>query len=83
MSDPAKCLECGGVTHPIRVLDQGHLDQHKDPEYTVLDSKKEWLSGRFPVKGRLTAELCDSCGRVVFRAAPVVYRAVDEGLKQR
>ena len=63
-----KCLECGGSTHPIRVVDVGHGNRHHPLKYAAVDAKLSWF--RYPVAGTLTAELCESCGRVAFRAVP-------------
>jgi uncharacterized OB-fold protein len=65
-----KCIECGSPTHPIRVLDEGGQEGHLMPEYAAIDSKRSWFFGRYPVEGHLAAELCESCGRVTFRAVP-------------
>jgi uncharacterized OB-fold protein len=63
------CIECGGATHPIRVVEQDHR-QHNTLKYTAIDAKPSWFLGIYPVEGHLTAELCESCGRVTFRAVP-------------
>ena len=65
-----KCPECGGSTYQIRVLDTGHLNAHHTLHYAAIDAKANWLNGAYPVKGTLAAELCESCGRVTFRAVP-------------
>lgn len=63
-----RCLECGSETHPIRLLDQAHHRGHLEPEYTAIDEKRNWFSGRFPVQGKVGAELCSACGRIVLYA---------------
>jgi len=66
-----KCIECGSPTHPIRVLDEGREGGHlHQPGYAAIDSKRSWFFGRYPIEGELAAELCESCGRVTFRAVP-------------
>jgi len=47
------------------------MNQHHPLEYTAADAKADWFFGRFPVQGYLDAELCEQCGRVVFRAQPI------------
>jgi hypothetical protein len=51
------------------VVNGAHLNMHQVLEYSAADAKANWFSGRFPVKGHLEAELCEGCGRVVFRAS--------------
>lgn len=67
------CIECGGATHPIRVIEQDQKT-HNTLKYTAIDAKQSWLLCRYPVEGHLAAELCESCGRVTFRAVPNVAR---------
>ncbi len=62
------CIECGGANHPIRVVD-GRWKQHP-LKYAAIDSQPSWFFGMYPVEGYLAAELCESCGRVTFRAVP-------------
>ena len=62
-----KCIECGSPTHPIRVLE---YDEENSIKYAAFDSKTHWFHGRYPIEGELAAELCESCGRVTFRAVP-------------
>ena len=63
------CVECGGATHPIQVVEQDHRKQYT-LKYTAIDAKPSWFLGIYPVEGHLAAELCESCGRVTFRAVP-------------
>ncbi len=67
------CIECGAATHPILVVEQDH--QHHDTlKYTAIDAQPSWFLGRYKVEGHLAAELCESCGRVTFRAVPQEQR---------
>ena len=61
------CSECGGATHPIQVVEQDNRT-HYTLKYTAIDAKPSWFLGVYPVEGHLAAELCESCGRVTFRA---------------
>lgn len=63
------CIECGGATYPIRVVEQDHK-YHDTLKYAAIDAHRSWFIGRYPVEGHLAAELCESCGRVSFRAVP-------------
>ena len=67
--DDQECIECGGATHAIRVVEQDH-QRHSTLKYTAIDAKPSWFLGIYPVEGHLSAELCESCGRVSFRAVP-------------
>jgi hypothetical protein len=64
-----ECIECGGETHPIQVIELGHSKQ-QTLKYTAIDAKPSWIHGSYPIEGHLAAELCESCGRVTFRAVP-------------
>ncbi len=39
-------------------------------KYVAVDAKPNWFFGAYPIEGHLSAELCESCGRVSFRAVP-------------
>ena len=65
-----ECIECGGPTHPIRVVERGAKGGQLTLKYVAIDSQPHWLHGLYPVEGHLAAELCESCGRVTFRAVP-------------
>ena len=65
-----KCIECGSSTYPILVLEAAHGNRHQSLAYAAADAKAGWFLGRYPTQGHLYAELCESCGRVTFRAVP-------------
>ncbi len=65
-----KCIECASPTHAIKVLEYGDGNRHHQLKYAAADAKAGWFMGRFPMLGYLEAELCESCGRVTFRAVP-------------
>ena len=65
----ATCGECGGVIRPIRVVEQDHRAHHM-LKYAAIDAKPSWFLGIYPVEGHIAAEMCESCGRVGFRAVP-------------
>lgn len=65
-----RCVECGGETRPIRLLDQGEARSHFDPEYAAPDADRGFWTGRYPVQGRVLARLCGGCGRIALYAAP-------------
>ena len=64
------CVECGGATHPIIVLEAGEGNRHRCLEFTTTDAKPGWFLGRYPTKGYVSAELCVQCGRITLRAYP-------------
>jgi hypothetical protein len=51
------------------VVEQDHY-RHFMLKYAAVDAKPGWFLGDYPVEGHLAAELCESCGRVSFRAVP-------------
>ena len=63
------CGDCGGILRPIRVVEQDHRAHHL-LKYSAVNAKPDWFFGAYPVEGHLAAEMCESCGRVVFRAVP-------------
>lgn len=64
-----KCIECGGATHPIKIIDRGQKNIHYGLIYTAEGSKRNIFKG-YPKEGEIGAELCDSCGRITLRAVP-------------
>jgi hypothetical protein len=64
MDDQAKCKDCGGGLHPIKILDKGHLNWQEDLEYVLPDAKRRFWTSKFPVAGRVEALICDGCGRI-------------------
>jgi hypothetical protein len=70
-SETARCFECKGTLRPIRVVEQDHRS-HFMLKYTSIESERSWLLNAYPVEGHLSAELCESCGRVSFRALPSI-----------
>lgn len=69
------CGECGGDLRPILVVEQDH-QRHYMIKYAAIDAKPSWFLGIYPDEGHLAAELCESCGRVGFRAVP---KSVENG----
>jgi hypothetical protein len=63
------CSECGGAVRPIRVVEQDH-HKHYMLKYVTVDAQPSWFFGAYAVEGHLSAELCEACGRVSFRAVP-------------
>jgi hypothetical protein len=61
-----KCIECGGETHPIKIIDRGQKNIHYDLIYAAEDSKRSIFSGH-KKEGTVRAEMCGSCGRITLR----------------
>ena len=61
-----KCIECGGETHPIKIIDRGQKNIHYDLIYAAEDSKRSIFSGH-KKEGTVRAEMCSDCGRIILR----------------
>ncbi len=64
-----KCIECGGETHAIKIIDRGQRNIHYDLIYTMADSKRSIFKGH-PEEGKIAAEMCENCGRIALRGQP-------------
>ena len=64
-----KCVECGGQTYAIQVIDRGQRNIHYKLIYTAGDAKPKFGKG-YDIEGEVTAEMCEDCGRIVLRGAP-------------
>ncbi len=69
MTETKKCVECGGETYPIKIVDRGNQNIHYDLIYTMEDSKRNIFKGH-KKEGVVAAELCENCGRIALRAVP-------------
>jgi uncharacterized OB-fold protein len=66
-----KCHECGGSTHPIKIIDKsGRMDEQSDLEYALPESKRSFWFGELPVEGVVLAEMCNGCGRISLYGGP-------------
>jgi hypothetical protein len=72
MATERVCPECGaGTVVPIRVLDYGGRQGHVIGfQYSAIDAKRSIWNGSYPPAGTIRAEMCSSCGRVLFYACP-------------
>jgi hypothetical protein len=62
----ATCPDCGTEMREIKLFCKGGGSGPYDVAvrfYTAEDAKRGWFGG-FPVEGRVTARMCDSCGRI-------------------
>jgi len=64
-----KCIECGGETHAIKIIDRGQKNIHYDLIYTLAESKRSIFKGHSE-EGKVRAEMCESCGRITLRGKP-------------
>jgi hypothetical protein len=64
-----KCIECGGETHAIRVIDRGQKNIHYELVYATGDSKRNVFKGH-EIEGSVHAEMYEICGRIALRGAP-------------
>jgi hypothetical protein len=52
----------------IRIIDKGADTRHYDFEYTVPDAARTFLTGHYPVAGKIGAFMCNMCGRILMFA---------------
>jgi hypothetical protein len=64
------CAECGGVFQPIRMIDQAHMDGHRQLRYAAGDATPSFWTGGFPLSGTIEGEMCTHCGLVRLRGVP-------------
>ena len=65
-----RCIECGEETSAIQIIDRGQQNIHYDLVYAAAESKSKFGKGH-KIEGKINAELCNNCGHVTLRAAPV------------
>lgn len=59
------CPDCSGALHAIRIIDKAHNGGHTQLEYTLPEARRSFWTGRYEIAGKVTAYLCESCGRIV------------------
>jgi len=65
------CLDCGGRTRPIQLIDSTGQDRaHEDLKYAASDAERGRFLSRFPVAGVIRAMMCPDCGHVSLYAEP-------------
>jgi hypothetical protein len=64
-----KCVECGGDTQPIQLVDRGQKNIHYELVYAAGGAKRSFGKG-YDIEGKVAAEMCENCGRITLRAAP-------------
>ena len=64
-----KCIECGGETQAIQIIDRGQRNIHYTLIYTAQDSKRSVFKG-YEIEGDVNAEMCEDCGRITLRGTP-------------
>jgi hypothetical protein len=69
-SDYGVCSDCGGPVSPIRIIDKTHHSAHADLEYTVPEARRSMWTGRFPIEGKVEADMCGQCGRIRLYGVP-------------
>lgn len=65
---PRPCIECGGQTRAICIIDRGYYNI----QYELVYAKAvQGIFGKeYYVEGTVGAELCENCGRITLRAVP-------------
>jgi uncharacterized OB-fold protein len=51
-------------------IHRGQQNIHYELIYAAEDSKRSIFKG-YPKEGKIAAELCENCGRITLRAAPI------------
>ena len=78
-SEDKKCPDCHGSMKAITIIDKtakgGGRPQHSDLEYTVPEAKRSIWTGLLPIEGKITAYMCDGCGRVLLYGHPRLAEA--------
>ena len=64
-----KCIECGGDTSAIKMIDRGQKNIHYELIYSAADSKRSVFKG-LETEGTVAAEMCEQCGRIALRGVP-------------
>jgi len=69
-----KCQDCDGDLQAIRLIDQGIRwfgtgKFEGDLEYSGTEAKPSW-TGKLPLEGKITAFMCQDCGRVILFGEP-------------
>jgi hypothetical protein len=68
-----KCPDCGHPMKAIKILDNaGHGLSRTERElrYLAPEAKRSFWTGRLPIEGRVTACMCDGCGRILLYGEP-------------
>ena len=63
------CPDCGGVLHPIKIVTRDSRESTYF-KYTVPEARRSFWGGYYPIEGKITAYMCDSCGRVLLYGHP-------------
>lgn len=59
------CPDCSVAIGPIRLIDKAAYGMHAELEYAVPESRRGFWTKTFPVAGRVTAYMCQQCGRIL------------------
>ena len=57
------CPDCRGSMQEIRIVDKNHTS-HQELEYAAIDAKKGWFLQAYPLSGKVTSFMCQSCGGI-------------------
>ena len=73
-TEDKKCPDCGGSMKSIMIIDKtakgGGVPKHSELEYTVPEAKRSIWTGLLPIEGKITAYMCNGCGRVLLYGQP-------------
>jgi hypothetical protein len=73
-TEDKKCPDCRGSLKPIQIVgkktkNMGILKED-EWQYTVPEAKRSFWTGALPIEGKITAYMCDGCGRVLLYGQP-------------
>jgi hypothetical protein len=74
-----KCPDCEGAMKDIEIIDKTvgsvglesiNFPQQTSLEYVVPGGKKSFWSGGLPIEGKVSAVMCEKCGRILLFGVP-------------
>jgi hypothetical protein len=68
-----KCPDCGHSMKAIRILVNtmsGYRPGQGELTYTAPEARGSLWTGRIPAEGKITACMCEGCGRILLHGEP-------------
>jgi hypothetical protein len=68
-----KCPDCGHSMRAIKILNNawyGIRPAEGELSYMAAEATRSFWTGRYPIEGKVTACLCDGCGRILLYGEP-------------
>jgi hypothetical protein len=75
MDTTRKCPDCGHSMKAIKIVDNARIgiggrSAESELNYMTPDAKRSFWTGQLPFEGKVTACMCDSCGRILLYGEP-------------